>query len=80
MSQEVAFSFLTDRKFLANNTSSTPLKLKSSFINQIESTYIIWADFKDQNSYLDLVEYTSKLSKENKSLEFSFTTSDNIYE
>ena len=56
------------------------IKLKSSFINQIESTYIIWADFKDQNSYLDLVEYTSKLSKENKSLEFSFTTSDNIYE
>ena len=43
------------------------IKLKSSFINQIESTYIIWADFKDQNSYLDLVEYTSKLSKENKS-------------
>jgi len=56
------------------------IKLKSSFIHENQNTYIIWAEFKNHESYLAAIEYTNNLNKDNNELEFSFTTSENIYE
>ena len=56
------------------------IKLKSSFINEDQNTYIIWTEFKDQKNYLSAIEYTNDLNKDDNKLEFSFTMSENIYE
>ena len=56
------------------------IKLKSSFINEDQNTYIIWTEFKDHKNYLSAIEYTNDLNKGDNKLEFSFTMSENIYE
>lgn len=57
---------------------TTYIKLKSSYINKEQNTYILWVEFHSNDSYKKMLEYVSNF--EDDTIEFSFTSSESIYE
>ena len=57
---------------------TTYIKLKSSYINKEQNTYILWVEFHSNDSYKKMLEYVSNFKDD--TIEFSFTSSESIYE